>query len=93
MLEHYTVITPSFKAKLNAHSMCAQESSLHTYRSENGYRISNVSIYIIYNMNNVLQKIKSNTLDKIAEERHHNITGNQLGVIPSLLQLLSSRFE
>jgi hypothetical protein len=34
----------SFKPKLNAHSMCAQESSLHTYHTENGYRITNVSI-------------------------------------------------
>jgi hypothetical protein len=25
-----------FKPKPNAHSMCAQESSLHTYRTENG---------------------------------------------------------
>jgi hypothetical protein len=33
-----------FKAKPNAHSMCTQESSLHTYRTENGYRITNVSI-------------------------------------------------
>jgi hypothetical protein len=28
--------------------MCAQESCLHTYRSENGYRITNVTIYIIF---------------------------------------------
>jgi hypothetical protein len=33
-----------FKPKPNAHSMCAQESSLHTYRTENGYRITNVSV-------------------------------------------------
>jgi hypothetical protein len=37
-------VTPGFKAKLNAHSICAQESSLHTYRTENGYRITNVTI-------------------------------------------------
>jgi hypothetical protein len=37
-------VTPGFKAKPNTHSMCAQESSLHTYRSENGYIITNVSI-------------------------------------------------
>jgi hypothetical protein len=37
-------ITPDFKVKLNAHSMCAQESSLHTYRTKNGYRITNVTI-------------------------------------------------
>jgi hypothetical protein len=38
------VVTPSFKAKPNAHSMCAQESSFHTYHLENRYRITNVSI-------------------------------------------------
>jgi hypothetical protein len=37
-------VTPGFKAKPNAHSMYAQESNLRTYRSENGYRITNVSI-------------------------------------------------
>jgi hypothetical protein len=36
--------TPGFKAKLNAHSMCAQESSLHTYHTQSGYRITNASI-------------------------------------------------
>jgi hypothetical protein len=35
---------PVFKLKPNARSMCAQESSLHTYRIENGDRITNVSI-------------------------------------------------
>jgi hypothetical protein len=35
---------PIFKPKPNAHSMCAQESSLYTYRTENGDRITNVSI-------------------------------------------------
>jgi hypothetical protein len=40
-------VTPSFKAKPNAHSMCAQESSLQTYRTENGYKITNVAIYNI----------------------------------------------
>jgi hypothetical protein len=37
-------VTPDFNAKPNAHSMCTQKSSLHTYRIENGYRITNVSI-------------------------------------------------
>jgi hypothetical protein len=37
-------VTPNFKAKPNAHSMCAQESSLHIYHIENGYRITNVTI-------------------------------------------------
>jgi hypothetical protein len=41
-------VPPGFKAKLNAHSMCAQELSLHTYRTEDGYRITNVTIYSIY---------------------------------------------
>jgi hypothetical protein len=35
---------PVFKIKSNAHSMCAQQSSLHTYRTENRDRITNVSI-------------------------------------------------
>jgi hypothetical protein len=39
---------PVFKPKLNVHSMCAQESSLHTYRTENGYRIINIIIYSIF---------------------------------------------
>jgi hypothetical protein len=42
--------------------MCAQESSFHTYHTENGYKITNITIYNIYNTNNVLQKTKSNTL-------------------------------
>jgi hypothetical protein len=43
---HYMeeVSHPVFKPKLNAHSMCAQESGLHTYRTDNGYRITNVSV-------------------------------------------------
>jgi hypothetical protein len=41
-------VTPGFVAKLNGHSTCAQESSLHTYRTENGYRITNVTIYNIF---------------------------------------------
>jgi hypothetical protein len=40
----FSSVTPDFKAKPNAHSMCAQESSLHTYYIENGYIITNVSI-------------------------------------------------
>jgi hypothetical protein len=38
-----TGVIPSFKAKLNSHSMCALESSLHTHRIENRYRITNVT--------------------------------------------------
>jgi hypothetical protein len=67
--------------------MYTQELNLHTYHSENGYRITNVSIYSIYYTNNVLQKTKLNTLDKIAVEWHHNSTGNRPGVI-ALLELL-----
>jgi hypothetical protein len=40
-------VTPGFKVKSNAHTICAQKSSLHTYRIENGYRITNVTIYNI----------------------------------------------
>jgi hypothetical protein len=38
-------------------------------------------------MNNILQKTKLNTLDKVAAERLHNSTGNRSGVI-ALLELL-----
>jgi hypothetical protein len=55
------VVTPNFKAKPNAHSKCAQESSLNTYRIEDGYIITNVTIYNIYLLNNALPKTKSNT--------------------------------
>jgi hypothetical protein len=47
-LEESLLVTPGFKAKSNAHSMCAHESSLHTYRIENGYKITNVTTYNIY---------------------------------------------
>jgi hypothetical protein len=43
-LNRMDAVTPGFKAKPNAHSMCVQKSSFHTYRTENGYRITNVSI-------------------------------------------------
>jgi hypothetical protein len=39
-------------------------------------------------MNNVLQKTKLNTLDKIAVEPHHNSIGNQPGVIVHLELLI-----
>jgi hypothetical protein len=35
---------PVLRPKPSTHTMCAQESSLHTYRIENGYRITNVLI-------------------------------------------------
>jgi hypothetical protein len=41
-------VTPVYKARPNAHSMWAQESSLHTYRTENGYGIISITIYNIY---------------------------------------------
>jgi hypothetical protein len=44
----YHSVTPGFKPKPNPHSMCAQESSLHTYHIENEYRITNVTIYNIF---------------------------------------------
>jgi hypothetical protein len=64
--------------------MCAQGSCLHTYHIENGYRITNVTTYSIYYRIMSLQKAKSNTLGSIAAERHHNSTGNRLGVIAHL---------
>jgi hypothetical protein len=48
--------------------MYDHESSLHTYHTENGYRIINVSIYNIYYTNNVLHKTKLKTLKDIAAE-------------------------
>jgi hypothetical protein len=68
-------------AKPNAHSMCAQESSLHIHHFGNAYGITNVVIYNIYYMNNTLQKTKSNTLGSITAEIHYNSTGNQLAAI------------
>jgi hypothetical protein len=80
----YHSVTPNFKAKPNAHNMCAQESSLHTHYTENGYRITNVTIYSIYYQTMSLQKTKSNTLESITVERHHNSTGNRWGEIARL---------
>jgi hypothetical protein len=56
---------------VHAHSICAQESSFHTYCIEHGYRITNVIIYSIYYTNNVLQKTKSNTLE--TQQRKYTI--------------------
>jgi hypothetical protein len=39
---------PIFMPKPDAHSMCAQELTLHTYCTENGYRITIVIIYSIF---------------------------------------------
>jgi hypothetical protein len=38
------IVTLGFKAKSNAHIMCAHESCFHTYRIENIYRIIDVII-------------------------------------------------
>jgi hypothetical protein len=43
-----------------------------------------MSQYIIYLPNNVLQKTKSNTLESIAAERHHNSIGSRLVAIAHL---------
>jgi hypothetical protein len=64
--------------------MCDQESSLHTYRTENGYKITNVTIYNIYHRIMSLEKIKSDTLGSIAAERLYNSTGNRSGAIARL---------
>jgi hypothetical protein len=72
------MVDMAFMAKPNAQSMSAQESSLHTYRTENGYRITNVTIYNIY-YQIVSYKRLSGTLDSITAKRHHNSTGNQPG--------------
>jgi hypothetical protein len=39
------IVTPGFKVKLNAHNMCVDRSSLHTYRTEN--KIQNNQYYNI----------------------------------------------
>jgi hypothetical protein len=57
-------VTPGFKAKSNAHSICAHESGFHTYSIENGYRITNAIIYNIYYTNNAFNKRLSRTLTK-----------------------------
>jgi hypothetical protein len=64
--------------------MCAQESSLHTHRTENGHKITIATIYNIYYQIMSLQKTKLNTLECIAAERLHNSTGNRPGVIARL---------
>jgi hypothetical protein len=68
--------------------MCAQESSLHTYHTENRYRITNILISNIYYTNNVLHKTKSKTLEDIAAEWLHNSTSNRSGVIVHLELLI-----
>jgi hypothetical protein len=75
---------PVFKPKLSALSMCAQESSLHTYHTENGDRITNITIYSIYYQIMSLQMTKSSTPGSIAVERHHNSIGNRPGAIARL---------
>jgi hypothetical protein len=57
--------------------MYTQESSLHIYHIENGYRIINITIYNVYYWTMSLQKTKSNTLGNIAAERQHNSIGSQ----------------
>jgi hypothetical protein len=39
-------------------------------------------------MNNILQNTKSNILENIVAERHHNSTGNRPGVIARLELLI-----
>jgi hypothetical protein len=41
-------VIPGFNAKPNTQRMCAQEPSFHRYHTENGYRITNVTIYSTY---------------------------------------------
>jgi hypothetical protein len=77
-------VTPGFKPNPDTHSMCAHESCLHRYCIENGYRITNVTIYSIYYQIMSLQKTKSNTLRSIVVERHHNSTDNRSGAIARL---------
>jgi hypothetical protein len=84
-------VTPNFKVKSNAHSMCAQESSLHTYRTKNGFRIMNVTIYSIYYTNIILEKIKLITLEDTTAEILHNSIDNRLVVIARLALFIKKR--
>jgi hypothetical protein len=88
-------ITPSFKAKLNAHSMSAHESSFHTCRTENGYKKTNVTLYYIYYRIMSLTKYKVEHSRNTAAEIHHKTIGNHSPSIPHrstliLLQLLNN---
>jgi hypothetical protein len=58
------------------------------YHTENGYKITNVTIYSIYYRIMSLQKTKSITLEDTAAERHHNPTDNRPGVIACLELLI-----
>jgi hypothetical protein len=59
-------VTPSFKVKPNAYSMCAQESSLHTYHTENGYKILMSHMFITQ----IMSYIRLNrTLLKIQQQK------------------------
>jgi hypothetical protein len=83
-----TLSYPILRPKPSTHSMCAQESSLHTYRTEHGYRIINVSIKNIHYTNNVLHKTKSETLEDIVTEWLYNSTGNRPRIIARLELLI-----
>jgi hypothetical protein len=82
--------------------MCAQKLSLHTYRTKNGYRITNVTIYNIY-YRIMSYKRLSQTLSEALQWKdtilHRQSTrGNRSPrtlyiSTPNLLHLLSSRFE
>jgi hypothetical protein len=78
--------------------MCAQESTLHTYRIEYGYRNTNVTIYIIYYRIMSYKRLSQTLLE--ASQQKDTITPQAIThlehhiiVLQSLLQLLSSRFE
>jgi hypothetical protein len=64
--------------------MCAHGSRLDTYHIENGYMITNITIYNIYYQIMSLQKTKLNTLGNIIAERQHNSIGNRLVTITRL---------
>jgi hypothetical protein len=69
--------------------VCVPRNQVYTHTVHKmEYRITNVSIYIIYYMNNVLHKTKSNTLKIKAVEQLHSLIGNQPGAIAHLKLLI-----
>jgi hypothetical protein len=92
---------PVLRPKPSTHSMCAQESNLHAYRTENGYRITNVTIEYIYywimshkRLNRSLSKIQqrkdSITPQEIDRGNRSSRTPHQSA--PTVLHPLSSKW-
>jgi hypothetical protein len=63
-----SVSYPVLRPKPSTHSMCVQESSLHRYHSENGYRITNVTIYNIFTKQCIYKRL-SQTLSEALQQK------------------------